>query len=96
MKQQDMTRILSGISDQVSGLLSEHEDEIMDGYLSSGEDVFRIDLGATLKSGNDDITRKVTISFATGKVKDHSVEKTSLNQLEMFEDGEKEPANAAH
>ena len=83
MNQQDMKRVVGDLGEQVASLLSEHADDILQGYDAAGEEIFGISIRATLKGDSDEVTRKVTLNFATEKITDLSVDKTTLRQTAL-------------
>ncbi len=90
MKTEEMEKVVSELGDQIGGLLSEHSKDILQGYDAAGEEILAIGIRATLKGNSDEVTRKVTLNFATEKVTDASMEKTTLRQTDL--DFEKETA----
>lgn len=94
MQKNDIERVVNELGDQIAGLISEHSDDILKGYDAAGEEILAINIRATLKGNSDEVTRKVSLNFATEKVTDLSVDKTTLRQSEInFKDGD--PANVA-
>ena len=85
-----MEQVVNELGDQIGGLLSEHSKDILQGYDAAGEEILAIGIRATLKGNSDEVTRKVTLNFATEKVTDASMEKTTLRQTDL--DFEKETA----
>lgn len=83
MNQQDMKRVVGDLGEQVASLLSEHSDDILQGYDAAGEEVLAISIRATLKGDSDEVTRRVTLNFAREKVTDLSVDKTTLRQTAL-------------
>lgn len=83
MKKDDMERVVSELGGQIGGLLSEHSKDILQGYDAAGEEILAISIRATLKGNSDEVTRKVSLNFATEKVADQSMEKTTLRQTDI-------------
>ncbi len=89
MDKTDMKRVVEEMGGQISGLLNEHSNDILQGYDAAGEEILAINIRATLKGSSDEVTRKVSLNFATEKVSDVSMEKTTLRQNELdFEEPE--------
>ena len=89
MQKTDMERVVAELSEQIGGLLSEHSKDILQGYDAAGEEILAIGIRATLKGNSDEVTRKVSLNFATEKVADQSMEKTTLRQKDIdFEEGQ--------
>lgn len=88
MKTEEMEKVVAELGSQIGGLLSEHSKDILQGYDAAGEEILAIGIRATLKGNSDEVTRKVTLNFATEKVTDASMEKTTLRQTDI--DFEKE------
>jgi len=88
MDKLDMEKAVGELGTQIGGLLSEHSNDILQGYDAAGEEILAINIRATLKGSADEVTRKVTINFATEKVSDVSMEKTTFRQTDIdFEEG---------
>jgi len=90
MEKIDMDRVVNELGEQIGGILSEHSKDILQGYDAAGEEILAIGIRATLKGNSDEVTRKVSLNFATEKVTDQSMEKTTLRQTDLdFEEGKK-------
>jgi len=89
MDKNDMERVVGELGGQITGLLDEHSKDILKGYDAAGEEILAINIRATLKGSSDEVTRKVSLNFATEKVTDVSMEKTTLRQQDIdFQEGQ--------
>ena len=83
------------LTNQVKGLLTENENDILRGYHNAGEDTFSISASIKLSGTKEVIESDTTIGFTLEKVKANSKFTIDMNQLSMFthETGEAMAAN---
>ena len=83
------------LTNQIKGLLTENEKDILRGYHNAGEDTFTISASIKLSGTKEVIESDTTIGFTLEKVKANSKFTIDMNQLSMFthETGEAMAAN---
>ena len=83
------------LTNQVKGLLTENENDILRGYHNAGEDTFSVSASIKRSGTKEVIESDTTIGFTLEKVKANSKFTIDMNQLSMFsnETGEAMAAN---
>ena len=88
-------KLIGFLTNQIKGLLTENEKDILRGYHNAGEDTFSISASIKLSGTKEVIESDTTIGFTLEKIKANSKFTIDMNQLSMFthETGEAMAAN---